>query len=74
MKVCKKLFRSTLNCSDKFIRTAVNKVKESGVTDKDNRGGRVCSVKDLDERKHLIIKAHINRFPRVESHFYRKDS
>ncbi|CAG9827386.1 unnamed protein product [Diabrotica balteata] len=41
---------------------------------KDNRGGRCANVVLKDEAKRKLIENHINRFPRVESHYCRKDS
>lgn len=39
LSVCKKMFMSTLGVSEKSIRTALAKVKDTGVIEKDKRGG-----------------------------------
>lgn len=74
LSVCKKMFMSTLSVSEKTIRTALAKVKETGVIEKDKRGGRLEHLKDKDLALRSEIQQHINRFPRMESHFCRKST
>lgn len=38
--LCKKLFLNTLGISEKFCRTALLKINNAGVLEKDKRGGR----------------------------------
>ncbi|CAH1962332.1 unnamed protein product [Acanthoscelides obtectus] len=73
--VCKKMFLGTLGISEKVCRTAIKKLnRTTSVLEKENRGGRreLQSSRDILIRKSII--EHINRFPRVESHYYRKSS
>ncbi|XP_072398864.1 uncharacterized protein [Diabrotica undecimpunctata] len=65
---------NTLNVSEKAIRTVLTKMDSTGFIEKDNRGGRCANVVLKDEAKRKLIENHINRFPRVESHYCRKDS
>lgn len=71
--VCKKLFLSTFGISERMCRTALVKLNEVGVMEKDKRGGRQRSkeTKKMEESMRFKIKEHINRFPKVESHFCR---
>ncbi|CAG9762539.1 unnamed protein product [Ceutorhynchus assimilis] len=73
-KVCRKMFISTLDVGEKVLRNAVKKVQSTGVLEKEKRGGRdkISALKDRAVRDSIIN--HINKFPRVESHYYRKDS
>lgn len=73
-KVCKRMFLNTLGISEKSVRTSLEKLKDTGVLKKDRRGGRQGSYIADDAEKRTAIKAHLNRFPRVESHYCRKDS
>ncbi|CAG9766085.1 unnamed protein product [Ceutorhynchus assimilis] len=73
-KVCRKMFISTLDVGEKVLRNAVKKVQSTGVLEKEKRGGRdkISALKDRAVRDSIIN--HINKFPRVESHYCRKDS
>ncbi|CAH1987070.1 unnamed protein product [Acanthoscelides obtectus] len=73
--VCKKMFLGTLGISEKVCRTAIKKLnRTTSVLEKENRGDRreLQSSRDILIRKSII--EHINRFPRVESHYCRKSS
>lgn len=74
-KVCKLFFFNTLGISEQMGRTAQEKITPTGTLEKDKRGGRQ-SAADI-ERDQLIqqeISDHIDRFPRVESHYCRASS
>lgn len=73
-RVCKKMFRDTLGISDRQIRTAIDKTSETGVVEKERRGGRPKDLKTQDEIQRAEVKAHINQFPRMESHFCRQST
>ncbi|CAG4989572.1 unnamed protein product [Parnassius apollo] len=73
-KVCKKMFLNTLGISEKTFRTALQKLKNTGVVEKDRRGGRQEVYHERDTQLRSLITEHINRFPRVESHYCRKSS
>jgi len=71
--VCKQFFLDTLAINDRVIRTAFEKVTECGTVNGDNRGavrGRSNICADAKQR----VVDHINRFPRVESHYCRASS
>ena len=68
------MFLNTLNISDKTVRTALDKKQLTGTIEKDRRGGRPKSLAEEDKIKRDAILQHINRFPRMESHYCRKDS
>lgn len=74
ISVCKTMFLNTLNISDKTVRTALDKKQLTGTIEKDRRGGRPKSLAEEDKIKRDAILQHINRFPRMESHYCRKDS
>ena len=72
--VCKIMFLNTLNISEKTLRTALAKNLSTGIVEKEMRGGRHASFLELDKIKKNAILEHINRFPRMESHYIRHDS
>lgn len=56
-----------------MVRTARNKKRsDTGVMQLDKRGGRQQHLKAKDEAVRSAIITHINRFPRVESHYCRQ--
>lgn len=73
--VCKKFFLNTLAISDRSVRTSLGKISTGGIMDIEKRGGRQSQkVIDRDKRLRETIQHHINRFPRVESHYCRASS
>lgn len=72
--VCKKFFLNTLAISDKMGRTSREKVQDTGVIAPDRRGGRQTTNRERDETMKTLMKAHIDRFPRVESHYCRSET
>lgn len=72
--VCKVMFLNTLSISEKVMRTSIEKKKATGVVEEECRGGRTETMKKRDERIKKEIIEHINRFPRVESHYCREKS
>lgn len=74
--VCKKLFLSTFDISDRTCRTALGKLSESGILEKDKRGERHRSHAKINEERQIKekISEHIDRFPKVESHYCRSSS
>ena len=46
----------------------------TGTIEKDKRGGRLETLKEQDKVKRDAILEHINRFPRMESHYCRQKS
>lgn len=73
--VCKKFFLGTLGISERTVRTSLEKVNDHGIVVPDKRGGRQSEkVKARDLAIHTAIQNHIDKFPRVESHFCRAKS
>lgn len=73
-KVCKTMFLHTLGISEKTFRTSISKLQPTGILEKEKRGGRQEVYRERDTQMRALIAEHINRFPRVESHYCRKDS
>ena len=72
MQVCKVMFLNTLGISDRQIRTTMSKIDAAGVLEKENPGGRHTIHKIRDNKVQVLVKAHINRFPKMESHYCRQ--
>lgn len=70
-RVCKVFFLSTLGISERQIYTALKKVDDNGILQPDGRGGRQQLQVTEDERTRQNMKEHINKFPRIESHYAR---
>lgn len=68
VKVCKDMFKSTLVVSDSTISTAL---KKRGSPEK---RGKVGVKRVIPEAVIKSIHNHIQKFPRVESHYCRKDT
>lgn len=73
-RVCKQFFLATLAISEKMVRVATDKLTDIGTVERDHRGGRVVTNSEHDKIIKELVDRHIDRFPRVESHFCRKDS
>ena len=52
----------------------VKKKDGDGILDVERRGGRSGERGIMDGKLNDAIRAHIDNFPRVESHYCRKDS
>lgn len=74
IKICKTMFLATLSICDKWIETVVKKLKDGGVVSPDKRGLNRKGVKIVPPGIIDSVVDHINSFPRVESHYVRKDS
>ncbi|KAK4301995.1 hypothetical protein Pmani_025895 [Petrolisthes manimaculis] len=66
--VCKTMFLNTLSISEKTVRTALKKMP-SGTVKTEKRGGRQDHLQEEHKQRRAKIKAHIDRFPRIESHY-----
>lgn len=73
-QVCRKFFLNTLAISEKMIRSSLTKPNQSGILFQDTRGERVESNKRRDNKINNMVREHINRFPRVDSHYCRANS
>lgn len=73
-RVCKKFFMATLNIGDRFLRTAI--LKGGRTTDfvEGDLRGKHKNQKKLEPAIINQICEHINSFPRIESHYLRKQT
>lgn len=74
--VCKRFFLATLGITDKMVRMAILKTNDSGVIEKEMRGGRQRS-QSINEKERMIrnaISVYIDRYPKMESHYCRKNT
>ena len=63
------MFLNTLSISEEAVRTALEKKHETGIVGKDARGGRCASQAERCQNIRKPITEHINKYPRVESHY-----
>lgn len=74
IQVCKKFFKATLNINDTNIATARRKVNESGSTERDKRGKHTENRITVSEEDKIVVRNHINSYPRIESHYLRNQT
>ena len=75
VSVCKTFFINTLDISDRIVRTALKKTSTLGLLELDKRGGRKSeTIIARDKQIRSEIEKHIDRFPRMESHYCRANS
>ncbi len=73
MQVCKSMFLSTIgHTCDQQLRTSLQKSDDKGFVNKEGRGG--ARNEEFYKTMRQGIMDHINLYPRVESHYTRKDS
>lgn len=72
--VCKTMFLNTLSISHKVVDTTLRKKRDEVGVIKDMRGTSNNYSRKISEDKTASVIEHINTFPRVESHYTRKDS
>lgn len=51
------------------MRTSLQKLQPTGVVEPERRGGRRQNRIERDKKQKDDIKAHINKFDRIESHY-----
>ena len=73
MRIRQAYFLSTLDISEKMIRTLVLKTSDSGAVEKNQRGFISLHNKLSDSRMKSVVD-HISLFRTVDSHYVRKDS
>ncbi|CAH2014984.1 unnamed protein product, partial [Acanthoscelides obtectus] len=73
LPVCKNFFLKTLAISEK-MRTSLSKLSVYGTVEKEKRGGRRRCLQERDQAINSDMRAHILRFPKVESHYCREKS
>ena len=74
LPVCMQMFLNTIDVTEKTVRTTMKKLDSTNVLEPELRGGRVASLKERDDQLRQDINEHINRFPRMEAHYVRKNS
>ena len=70
--VCKVMLLNSLGISERQVRTSMGKLNHSGIVEVDKRGGRHDIQKVRDEKLHDLVRTHIDRFPKMESHYCRQ--
>lgn len=73
LEVCQKQFLLTFAVSEGFVRGIIRKRNEQNIIEPDKRGRHPPGLKRPDDKRMFIID-HINSFPRVPSHYCRKDT
>ncbi|KAJ0174387.1 hypothetical protein K1T71_010533 [Dendrolimus kikuchii] len=75
INVCQPFFLRTLDISDKMVRTALKKARRGvgNIPSPDKRGHHTPSNK-FDENNMKFAHDHIDSFPKVPSHWCRKDT
>ena len=71
-RVCKVMFLSTVGISDRQVRTVINKLGSCNTLAQEQRGGRQMKQKDKQLREE--VQAHIDIFPKTESHYCRSST
>ena len=72
LPVCRVMFLGTVGISERQVRTTVKKIQLHGHLESERRGGRPKSMISRDKRLRREVEMHIDRFPRMESHYCRK--
>lgn len=75
LQVCKNTFLATLGIGEKFAQVVLAKITDTGIVAEDKRGGRQSQkIIEAENQEREKINQHIDRFPRVESHYCRASS
>lgn len=72
--VCQTMFLNTVNISKQTVHTAFKKLQYGDPIVMDKRGMSKTRPRAIDEAVTASVMEHINMFPRVDSHYIRKDS
>lgn len=72
--VCKGFFLATLSITDKRVRSSIKNRSQSNISAADGRGRHSTNRKRCDELQKDVIRAHIQSFPKVPSHYSRNTS
>lgn len=72
--VCKIFFLNTLRIGEQMVYTALDKVMKADEGLKDIRGKHNNRPNKMNNMTEATIKAHIDIFPKVESHYTRMNS
>ena len=68
------MFLNTVGISERQIRTALSKTNSYGMVESEKRGGVDKIRAELAKIMKQGVGDHINRFPRTESHYCRKNN
>lgn len=74
VRVCKQFFCATLCISHGPIDTVFKNLNSSGLFDKSDRRGKKLPKNKTSPDMTNFVKTHIDKFPRMESHYCRKSS
>ncbi|RVE43346.1 hypothetical protein evm_011986 [Chilo suppressalis] len=73
-RVCKFFFKNTLDINDRPIRTVISKLNTSGIVEPEKRGKHEKHATKIPEVLLEGVRKHINKIPRIESHYLRKQT
>ena len=73
-RVCRVMFYSTVNISEKQVRTVLALRNSAGAIAGESRGGRTPHRREHDQTLNECVRQHIKQFPRMESHYCRSSS
>ncbi|XP_074035418.1 uncharacterized protein [Leptinotarsa decemlineata] len=74
IRICKTFFINTLGISERAVRTVIDgKLSGNGFAPLDNRG-KHNKHKKIDDEILNSVRHHINKIPRIESHYVRRDT
>ena len=71
LQVCRQMFLNTAGITERQVRTVLQKTDKHGILQKEKRGKRTSHQVMNDAIMRQKMKEHINRFPRMESHYCR---
>lgn len=74
VKVCKTMFLSTLRMSSSVVTTAFTKAGPDGTPSPSKQGKHTKRGNAIKPAVKDSVREHIRMFPKVESHYIRKDS
>ncbi|PIK58358.1 hypothetical protein BSL78_04746 [Apostichopus japonicus] len=72
LPVCRQMFLGTVGISERQVRTTMAKIQQHGHIENEKRGGRPPKMLQRDRALRDDVERHIDRFPRMESHYCRK--
>ena len=74
VNVCQTMFLETFDITAQVVKTALSKQTDLGTCDEERRGKHTKRGKQSKEVEKEAIRKHIRSFPRVESHYCRKQT
>ena len=73
-RVCRVMFLNTTGVAERQVRTALAETTPTRVMQPEKLGGEHAAAGHRNAELSRRVQAHINRFPRIESHYCRSDT